>query len=157
MSSQALRLESARIALRYDCDYHTLTNFNTIPTILHIDVRSNPRNRRVPQHGRHSPQTAACSFSLSRGSRVWRVPTRPALEESDQGPLGVRQNQARECDARRRSPDTLTRIIRAPRGLPVRGWRTRGCRLPSSSDSSASKRNARVPDEARGSLACVRS
>ena len=153
----SVRLESVCALLRYACDYHTLTNFNTTATISGIDVRHNPRKRRVPQHGQYSPQTAACSFSLSRGSRVWRVPTRPARGETGRHSLGLRRPQLREFDAIRRSPDPLTRITRPPRGLPVRGWGTRDCRLSSSSSSSASQRQASELDEARGSLVYVRS
>jgi hypothetical protein len=143
--------------LCYGCDYHTLTNFNTIATISGTDVRNNSCTRRVPQYGRYPSQTAACSFSLSRGSRVRRVPTRPVFGESNRESLDVRHGRTQACDARRRYPDALTRITRPPRGLPVRGWRTRDCRLLSSSSSSAFTRQASGLAEVRGSMVCVRS
>jgi len=117
----------------YDCAYHTLTNFNTTATIIRIDARHETRIWRIPHDDGHTPQTAACSFSLSRGSRVRQVSTKSACGESERESLDVRRHRTRECDALRRSPDTLTRITRPPRGLPVRGRRTRDCRLLSSS------------------------
>jgi hypothetical protein len=149
--------ELVRGGLHYDCEYHTLTNFNTITTISSIDVRNNSCTRRVPQYGRYPFQTAACSFSVSRGSRDRRVPTRPVLGESDRESLGVCHGRTQAYDARRWSPDALTRITRPPYGLPVRGWRTRGCRLLSSSSSSAFTRRASGLAEVRGSMVCVRS
>lgn len=139
---------------------HPIVTLSTIPYLQLIqlpccpvnDVRDEIRIWRLPHDDEHALQTAACSFSLSRGSRVRHVPTRPACGEPGRKSLEVRHRRTRECDALRRSPDTLTRITRLLRGLPVRSWGTRDCRLPSSSSPSAQQLRMWTLAEARGTI-----
>ena len=98
--------------------------------ILQDEFRYTPQTESIQHDDHHSPHPVACSFSLSRESRVRRVPTRSACEEPGRKPPDPRRLRIREFDAIRRRPDTLTRITRPPYGLPVRGRGTRDCRLP---------------------------
>lgn len=104
-----------------------------LPPSRIFDARYEPEPRRNPYHDPYSPQSAACPFSFSRGSRVRRVPIRPVCGATGQQPLESRRRHVGTCDAIRRPPDTSTRITRPSRGLPVRGGGTRDRRLPSSS------------------------
>ena len=135
---------------------HTLKNLNTIATIFQADVRQTTRTGSVQHDGHHSPQPTACSFSRSRGSRVRRVPVRPACQETGREPPDLRRRRIRAFDPIRQRPDTLTRITRPPIRTTRQGLGNTGSPPAFDQYSHSSHRQASAGWEARGRSVSVR-